>query len=326
MAVVLSGFSAVAVIRAASRALADTGDHWTRAFSGPLFLLGMFSPVLLITLVIAAVVRLGVHARGAGAAPLPLWPCLALVICAMSPLFMTTGDIGLLIFWPAVLAVTLLWHRFERSRGRPGLRRSTVIGKGLTLAALGVAVWHAATAVSKAALFAQVTLYPPGPGEPPFTRAHGGTLNARPLTAEYRLALHRFPDPAACLQPGADLATAEGLARMDWDRITARAEAEVCLFRLIASLPGGMEGITDFATAQGFTVSSDDFSPDNPFVEGDGALRVTGFWSLRRNGPKYPTRGLMRIVAAVPYGGDVDATYAPDGKRLLHVQVGFLAL
>ncbi len=66
MTVVLSGFSAFAVFLAASPVLADTGVHWTRAFSGPLFLLWMFFPFLLVALAVAAMVRLALHAR-------PLW-------------------------------------------------------------------------------------------------------------------------------------------------------------------------------------------------------------------------------------------------------------
>jgi hypothetical protein len=206
--------------------------------------------------------------------------------------------------------VTLLWHGRKRAKGNAGLRRATPVATALTLAAL----------------FAQVTLSPPGPGELPFARPFDGTKYARPLTADDRLALARFPDPVACLQPGADPATSEGSARMDWDRITAQAEAEVCLFRLLASLPNGMSGFAAFATAQGFTVDENAFIPTNPFVERDGTLRVTASWSLRRNGPRYPTGGLIRILHAIPYGMNVHATYAPDGQRLLHVQIDFSTL
>lgn len=320
--------TALALCLAASSACAASEEHWTRAIAEPLLLLMFFSPFLLIGLGVAAVVRLGVHVHRPDDTPTPLWPLIALVICAMPiSMFMAEGTWTLLTFWPVILAVILLWHRFERGKGNPGLRRVTWIGKGVTLAALALLAWQSGGALIEAVRIAQVTYAPPGPGVPAFARQYDGTRYARPLTADYRLALARFPDPAACLQPGADPATADGLALMDWDRITTKEEAEVCIFRLLASYPNGMADFTAFAEAQGFGISDKHFNPANPYVELDGTLRVTGYWSLRHKGPKFPTRGLLtRILHAVPYGMDVNATYTPDGKRLLHVEVGFLTL
>jgi hypothetical protein len=78
---------------------------------------------------------------------------------------------------------------------------------------------------------------------------------------------------------------------MNWDRLTAQAEAEVCLFRLVATLLDGMAGFTAFATAQGFTVAEDACNPANPFVAGDGTLRGTCELVLAPERPEIPHQG-----------------------------------
>ncbi|WP_136646113.1 hypothetical protein [Tabrizicola sp. YIM 78059] len=84
------------------------------------------------------------------------------------------------------------------------------------------------------------------------------------MKASFRLALHRFPGAASCLQTRAGSAIAEGLARMDRTGATAQAKAEVCLFRLLGGLPEGMAGFTAFAEAQGFPVLPGGGSPPPP--------------------------------------------------------------
>jgi hypothetical protein len=311
----------------AGPAPAETARHWTHGFAMPLFGLAIVLPFLFGLLGLAALVTLGLHTRKPPGSPAPLWPQLALMACAMPVLLTATqSTLVLLAFWPLVLLLGAHWHWRERHKGNPGFQPANTFGLGLMLVGLGLILWQAAGSLTKAALIGWTTLHSPGPGEPPFARAFDGTKYARPLTADYRLALHRFPDPAACLQPGADPATAGGLAQMDWTRITSQAEAEVCLFRLLASLPDGMADFTAFAEAQGLSVPAESFNPTVPYVEDDGTLRVTGYWSIRHKGPRYPTSGLIRIVNAVPYSMSVDATYTPDGSRLLHVRIGFNTL
>jgi hypothetical protein len=113
---------------------------------------------------------------------------------------------------------------------------------------------------------------------------------------------------------------------MDWDRITTDAEAEVCLFRLLAALPDGMTGFTAFAQAQGFSVSDTSFNPVRPSVERGGSLRVTAHWSISRNGPKYPGGGFDRMLRSLAYGMDFNATYSSDGWHLLYVRISSLFL
>ena len=78
--------------------------------------------------------------------------------------------------------------------------------------------------------------------------------------------------------------------------------------------------------AQGFSLSAKGFNPANPYIEQDGARRVTGYWSLRHQGPRFPTRGLSQILWAMPYGMDVNAVYSPDGRTLRHIRISFLIL
>lgn len=65
----------------------------------------------------------------------------------------------------------------------------------------------------------------------------------------------------------------------------------------------------------------------SPYTAFDGTLRVAASWSVRENGPRFPTRGLVRrIFHAVPYGMSVNATYDPTGQELLFITIDFSTL
>lgn len=152
---------------------------------------------------------------------------------------------------------------------------------------------------------------------PPYT-----TRYARQMNDRAEKVASRFSSPQACLPSESDASKQARLYAIDWDRIQTTTEAEVCMFRLLSAL-GGIEEFTGFMEAQGFRISLDSFSPENPFVESrDSALRATASWSVRENGPKYPTRGLLRrVIASIPYGMSTNVWYSPDGSKVLGVRI-----
>ena len=163
----------------------------------------------------------------------------------------------------------------------------------------------------------------PSLGTPPFKIPFWQRNNT--LTAFQKVAVLDFPDPASCLQDGADDLSPDNLKRMDWDKIDNDTEAQVCIFRLLGSYQD-MSHATDWFESQGFHVS-DGWSSARPYKEPNGNLRVTGSWSIRENGPKYPTKGkIHRLLRSIPYGMSVNATWSGDGKTLQHVTVSFSTL
>lgn len=161
----------------------------------------------------------------------------------------------------------------------------------------------------------------PGPGTPPFQ-----VRFKRPLTASQKVALMDFPDLESCLKKAeTDGLSIDRLKEMDWDRIDNKDEADVCMFRLLGSYPN-LSYATDWFEAQGFDVS-DDFSSAHPYIERDGTQRITGGYSIRKHGPKYPTKGIVRrAFGSIPYGMSVNATWSKDGRQLLWVQTDFSTL
>ncbi|MBY5539325.1 hypothetical protein HFO60_04580 [Rhizobium leguminosarum] len=161
----------------------------------------------------------------------------------------------------------------------------------------------------------------PDPGTPPFR-----VRFEREMTASKKVAMMDFPDPASCLKEVEtdDLST-DRLKEMDWDRIDNTDEAEVCVFRLLGSYEN-LSYATDWFKAQGFDVP-EKFSSSHPYTERDGTQRVTGMHSIRKNGPKFPTKGVIRrAFRSIPYRMSVDATWSKDGKQLLWVKTGFSTL
>ncbi|MGO6943145.1 hypothetical protein [Rhizobium johnstonii] len=161
----------------------------------------------------------------------------------------------------------------------------------------------------------------PDPGTPPFR-----VRFEREMTASKKVAMMDFPDPASCLKEAeADDLSTDRLKEMDWDRIDNTDEAEVCVFRLLGSYEN-LSYATDWFEAQGFYVHPN-FSSARPYVELDGTLRVTGVHSIRKDGPKFPTTGIIRrAFRSIPYSMSVDATWSKDGKQLLWVKTGFSTL
>lgn len=160
----------------------------------------------------------------------------------------------------------------------------------------------------------------PGLGSPPFQ-----VMQRRGLTGAHKVALMDFPDPRSCLENAMEELSPENLKRMDWDRIDNEAEAEVCMFRLLGSYED-ISSASDWFEAQGFRVA-DGFSSALPYVEYDGTLRVSGSYSIRKNGPKFPTRGFVRrLFRSIPYSMNANATWSPDGKQLLGVRITFNTL
>ncbi|WP_425661723.1 hypothetical protein [Roseobacter sp. EG26] len=132
----------------------------------------------------------------------------------------------------------------------------------------------------------------------------------------------RFTDPQSCLVAGTENLQSREPLMIDWARISWTAEAEVCIFRLLSAL-GGIEASRSFMEAQGFRMPPDNFSSENPYVH-DDALRITAYWSIRNNGPKFPARGVLdRLRAAVPYSMVVNVYFSQDGSRVLAVQIGY---
>lgn len=161
----------------------------------------------------------------------------------------------------------------------------------------------------------------PGPGTPPFRVAP-----KRGLTASQKAAMMDFPNPGSCLKKAATEAMSpERLKEMDWDRIDNSDEADVCMFRLLGSHEN-LSYATDWFETQGFSVS-DKSSSAHPYIDSDGTQRVHAGYSIRKNGPKFPTRGIIRrAFGSIPYGMSVDATWSQDGTQLLSVVTGFSTL
>lgn len=324
------------LVLAADCALAESlavPEHPTRRFVAPLFLLGvLFGPlVYLATPVVAAVGLVGalVHLGRLGGprwSDLPWWVLPALIAAPLA-LVAVFGPFAMPrhLVWAGFASGLVIWHLLRRRSGKAGLahvvRRD---GSWLGRVALGLAlVWvgyKSATGIRMVVLLAGVWISPPDLGTPPYT-----TERPQDITPYTLIAVTRFPDAGACLVTGSDPARPGDLNRMDWDRIDTTTEAEVCLFRLLSAL-GTIDRFTDFVEAQGFRVDDRSGNPTNPTVESDGSLRVTAYWSIRANGPKYPTTGLKRYLTAVPHLMSVDATWAPDGRTLRSVEVSFTTL
>lgn len=161
----------------------------------------------------------------------------------------------------------------------------------------------------------------PGPGTPPFRAEY-----KRELTASQRVAMMDFPDPVSCLRKAeTDDLSKDRLKEMDWERIDNDEEANVCMFRLLGSYED-LSYATDWFKAQGFDVPNA-FSSARPYIESDGTKRVVGMYSIRKKGPKFPTKGIFRrAFKSIPYGMAVNATWSKDGKQLLWVNTDYSTL
>lgn len=156
---------------------------------------------------------------------------------------------------------------------------------------------------------------------PPFR-----VLHERELTAARQVAMWKFPDAESCLEVAqANVSFDKRLTWMNWRAIQNDAEADVCMFRLLGSYRD-LSYATAWFEAQGFEVH-EQFSSANPHIERNGTKRVAAWHSIRKNGPKFPTRGFVRrLLRSIPYSMVINATYSPDGKRLLGVTTSYNTL
>lgn len=157
---------------------------------------------------------------------------------------------------------------------------------------------------------------------PPYATRYAREMNDAAMDAAAR-----FPNQESCLVNGEENPQLFDSLEIDWTKISRTSEAEVCIFRVLSAL-GGIEASRPFMEAQGFSMQSSSFSPENPYVEPrDGALRISASWSVRDNGPKFPTRGVLdRIRASVPYGMSVNVYFSQDGNSVLAVRIGYNTL
>ncbi|WP_010437031.1 hypothetical protein [Ruegeria conchae] len=188
--------------------------------------------------------------------------------------------------------------------------------KAIALCVLGVFLYFLKSLV--AALY--FSAMPLNTGQPEFRLQFAHRMNSDVVRASYR-----FPDTQSCLEAGADAGNHEELLRMDWDMISTTGDAKVCMFRLLHEW-GGVADAASWLEAQGFRVS-ETFSSNKPYENRDGTLRVDGGWSIKRNGPRLPTSGVLaRIRKAVPYGMGVRATFSEDGRELLYLNIDYSTL
>jgi hypothetical protein len=159
----------------------------------------------------------------------------------------------------------------------------------------------------------------PEAGVPPFRTTVG-----RELTAHQKVALLNFPDAESCLRAEAKQ-TADHLQAMDWALIYTTEEAEVCVFRLLASY-GDADKAGDWFGAQGFK-TNDRADRAISRMRRNSVRQVTASYSIRKHGPKFPTHApLIRAFYSRAYGMGVNSTWSKDGKTLLEVRFNFSSL
>lgn len=166
-----------------------------------------------------------------------------------------------------------------------------------------------------------VTAFEPSLGTPPFAMQY-----EHQMTIRMKVAMMDFPDPESCLERDARHNVTEDLKRLDWDRIDTPPEATVCIFRLLGSY-GDISRSEEWLEAQGFRMSGKGFSAESPYVERDGSKRVVAYWSIRQDGPRFPTRGpVRRTFYSIPHSMVVNTTWSSDGQTLQYVELGFNTL
>ncbi len=223
------------------------------------------------------------------------------------------------LFYPLALVLgALYWLVAEHRDGQMPIRRvlrKSKLRLALLAPAAGALVYVAALPVWSLARIGMVSAFPPDLGNPPYA-----TQYPRQMTPSVLLAVQRFPDAQSCLEGGSDPARHEDLVRLDWDRMKVHADAEVCLYRLLA-LWGGAAESRFFLEAQGFTMIETE-SAEAQRVAQDGTLRVSARWKVADLGPKFPTSfGIARFLAAMPYTMSITTGWDASGRELLFVDV-----
>jgi hypothetical protein len=158
------------------------------------FAAGSVLVVLVVLLTVAGLWTLLQALRAQRGTPLPLWP---LLLIAGLLVLLTAGLLAfpafLVMFWPALLGVILIWHLHEWRKGNRGLWSDTKREGVMTLGLLGIAVWQAIPALALAAQIAQVAVPPLDRGEPPFRHRRERTVPERPLSLTTRSPSCGFP-------------------------------------------------------------------------------------------------------------------------------------
>lgn len=145
------------------------------------------------------------------------------------------------------------------------------------------------------------------------------------MTPEMKLALLKFSDPQSCVSDAA-LVEPSVIVKIDWDKIETTNEASICIFRLL-SVYGNLSMSDEWFNSHGFRVAENSFSAKTPHIERDGSLRVTGYWSVKNDGPLFPTSGFFRrVFASIPYAMSVSATWTEDGETLKWIGIDFSTL
>ncbi|MES0827544.1 hypothetical protein [Ruegeria sp. SCP11] len=252
----------------------------------------------------------------------PIWAILLTTALFLgAPMGLPYVLLAAFLFFALVAVTTLLWRKSPKTRQEyiwppQRFRKANFLKKVFAFSILCVFLYFTNSLIS-AAYYSTVPL---NNGQPEFRLQFPHRLNRDVVRASYS-----FPDTQSCLETGADTGNHEDLLRMDWDKISTTGDAKVCMFRLLHEW-GGAADAASWLEAQGFRVS-ETFSSDKPYENRDGTLRVDGGWSIKRNGPRFPTSGVLaRIRKAVPYGMGVRATFSEDGRELLYLNVDFSTL
>ena len=297
----------------ASLLWSEAEGHYTHVAAMPLFLVGFLSPVFALFAVGVSSLLYWLDVTASRKGGLTPRQSFVLVLALVAGVF--TGYVSLLL-GAFFLLLLFYWVLTGRVAGKPGWsiryfwqtrwdeKIYLLVMSTLLLVGIGKGVSQLAYAD-----------LPARPGTPAFSVKYDHQMHSG-----VKRAMRRFPDRQSCLKPGADASKRQDLVKMDWDRIATTSEAEVCIFRLLHGW-GGVVDAAEWLEAQGFRVE-ESFSSQSPYVDIDGSLRVVGGWSIKQKGPRFPTSGVIRrILHAVPYGMNVNATYGSDGRELLFLKI-----
>ena len=292
--------------------------HAMHRAAAPLFMLVMLSPLWLGLIAFVSFALVKLDRRFANNGGISGRQNVIVIGCA---LFCTTAGFGHFLLGALPLWLLLYWLLTGRMLGHDGVSIETVHRDRWNERIYFVAFvsFFAAMAFIAASGFTQNLYYaiaPPTYGSPAFQPRSPHEMDMR-----LKRSLGRFPDTQACLVAGADAAGRKGLMKMDWSRMRTEQDVIVCTYRLLKDL-GPLSEASAWMRANGFR--SDGHSSETPYEKRNGTLRVSGWWSIREDGPRYPTKGVvLRALNALPYSMSLHATYSADGTRLLYVETSF---
>jgi hypothetical protein len=152
----------------------------------------------------------------------------------------------------------------------------------------------------------------------PFVRRQGRPLYMEKDYAQYKSAIHRFPNVRSCLVDDERGVDVPDLSRFDWEGIESLYEAEFCVFRVFSSI-GTVQGARMWLESQGFVGIQISEEDDNAADNGDGHhtntdVDISGAWSIRKCGARFAgpdkcgiehTAWSLGVEATLSRGGDV---------------------